>query len=153
MTTTWLLSVDIAWVRWSGWKIMKYCSFTPALWPSSAEEEDWPQCQQVPLEGKTGSKGGGDPVRLSDVYTWELVGFQNQLIRRFMLVADVISGSLWVTQMDQHSWKGSWWDWVLVGQSSGPCKWNGAYLQVWRALDPFLQCEKKDIYIYIYIKI
>ena len=38
--------------------------------------------------GETGRKGGGGLVRLSDV----LVGFQNQLIRRFMLVADVIGG-------------------------------------------------------------
>jgi hypothetical protein len=27
--------------------------------------------------GETGSKGGGFPVRLSDVDTWELAGFQN----------------------------------------------------------------------------
>ena len=27
--------------------------------------------------GETGSRGGGGPVKLSDVYTWELAGFQN----------------------------------------------------------------------------
>ena len=27
--------------------------------------------------GETGSEGGGGPVRISDVDTWELVGFQN----------------------------------------------------------------------------
>ena len=27
--------------------------------------------------GETGSKGGGGPVKLSDVYTKELAGFQN----------------------------------------------------------------------------
>ena len=32
-----------------------------------------------------GSKGGGGPVRLSDVDAWEFVGFQNELKRRFML--------------------------------------------------------------------
>ena len=41
-----------------------------------------------------GSRGGGGPVRLSDVDTWELAGFQNELIRRFMLAAGVVSGSL-----------------------------------------------------------
>ena len=40
--------------------------------------------------GETGSKGGGGPVRLSDVDTWELAGFQNELIRHFMLAADVV---------------------------------------------------------------
>jgi hypothetical protein len=31
-------------------------------------------------------------VRLSDVDTWELAGFQNKLIRHFMLAADVVGG-------------------------------------------------------------
>ena len=44
--------------------------------------------------GETGSKGGGGPVRLSDVDTRELVGFQNELICRFMLAADVVGGGL-----------------------------------------------------------
>ena len=44
--------------------------------------------------GETGSKGGGGPVKLSDVYTRELAGFQNKLIRRFMLVADVVGGGM-----------------------------------------------------------
>ena len=47
--------------------------------------------------GVTGSKGGGGLVRLSDVDTWELAGFQNQLIRCFMFAADVVgvvSGTL-----------------------------------------------------------
>ena len=43
--------------------------------------------------GKMESKGGGGPVRLSDVDTWELAGFQNDLICSFMLAA-VVSGSL-----------------------------------------------------------
>ena len=42
-----------------------------------------------------GSKGGGGPEMLSDVNTWELAGFQNKLIRRFMLVADVVGGGIW----------------------------------------------------------
>ena len=41
-----------------------------------------------------GSKGGGGPVRLSDVDTWELAGFQNQLIRHFMMAADVVGGGI-----------------------------------------------------------
>ena len=49
----------------------------------------------MPLGGKTGSKGGGGPVRLSDVGTWELAGFQNELIRRFMLAANVVGGGIW----------------------------------------------------------
>ena len=56
-------------------------------------------------------------MRLLDVDTWELVGFQNELIRHFMLAADVVgvvSGSLCMTRTDQHSWKGSWWDWVWM---------------------------------------
>ena len=40
--------------------------------------------------GGTGSKCGGGPVRLSDVDTRELAGFQNELIRRFMMAADVV---------------------------------------------------------------
>ena len=44
--------------------------------------------------GGTGSKGEGGPVRLSDVDTWELAEFQNELIRHFMLAADVVRGSL-----------------------------------------------------------
>ena len=43
---------------------------------------------------ETGSKGGGGPVRLSDVDTWELVGFQNQLICGFILAADVVEGGI-----------------------------------------------------------
>ena len=38
------------------------------------------------------SKGGGGAVRLSDVVTRELEGFQNELIRCFMLAADVVGG-------------------------------------------------------------
>ena len=47
--------------------------------------------------GKMGSKGGAGPVRLSDFGTWELAGFQNELICHFMLGEDVlgvVSGSL-----------------------------------------------------------
>ena len=34
-------------------------------------------------------------MRLSDVDTLELAGFQNELIRRFMLAADVVVGGIW----------------------------------------------------------
>ena len=44
--------------------------------------------------GETGNKGGGGLVRLSDVDTWELAGFKNQLICRFMLVVDVVGGGI-----------------------------------------------------------
>ena len=44
--------------------------------------------------GETRSKGGGGPVRLSDVDTWELAGFQNELIYHFMLAADVVGGGI-----------------------------------------------------------
>ena len=33
-------------------------------------------------------------MRLSDVDTWELAGFQNPLICRFMLAADVVGGGI-----------------------------------------------------------
>ena len=46
------------------------------------------------LGGKTGSKGGGGPVRLSEVDTWELAGFQNPLICRFMLAEDMVVGGV-----------------------------------------------------------
>jgi hypothetical protein len=44
--------------------------------------------------GETGSKGGGGPVRLLYVDTQELAGFQNELVCRFMLVADVVRGGI-----------------------------------------------------------
>ena len=44
----------------------------------------------MPLGGETRSKGGEGRVRLSDVDTWEMAGFENQLICHFMLVVDVI---------------------------------------------------------------
>ena len=44
--------------------------------------------------GGTGSKGGGGPVRLSDVDAWELAGIQNQFIHCFMLAADVVGGGI-----------------------------------------------------------
>ena len=33
-------------------------------------------------------------MRLSDVDTWELMGFQHKLIHSFMLAADVVGGSI-----------------------------------------------------------
>ena len=33
-------------------------------------------------------------MRLLDIYTWELAKFQNQLIHRFMLAADVVGGGI-----------------------------------------------------------
>ena len=55
----------------------------------------------MPLGGKTGSKGRKGPVRISYVDTWELE-FQNQLICRFMLAANVVEGGIWefVNNMD-----------------------------------------------------
>ena len=41
-----------------------------------------------------GSKGGGGQVWLSDVDTWELAGFQYQLICCFMLALDVVMGGI-----------------------------------------------------------
>ena len=46
------------------------------------------------------SKGGGGRVRLSAVDTWKLTGFQNQLIRRFMLAADVVDIQEFVNNTD-----------------------------------------------------
>ena len=66
-----------------------------------------------------GSKGGGGLVRLWDVDTWELAGFQNKLIRRFMLVADVVGGSIWefMNNADGKGAGGIGCGWVPVGQS------------------------------------
>ena len=44
--------------------------------------------------GEMGSNGGGGRVRLSDVDTWELAGFLNQLICRFTLVVDKVGGGM-----------------------------------------------------------
>ena len=44
--------------------------------------------------GEMGSNGGGGRVRLLDVDTWELAGFQNELICHFILAVDMASGSL-----------------------------------------------------------
>ena len=84
-------------------------------------------------------------MRLSDVDTWELAGFQNQLICCFMLAEDVVGGGIWefVNDMDGPGMGagGIGCGWVPVGQSSQLCKWNGAHLHVQRASDPFLQCK------------
>ena len=44
--------------------------------------------------GEMGSRGGRGPVKLSDVYTWELAGYQNWLICRFMLVTQVVGDGI-----------------------------------------------------------
>ena len=36
-------------------------------------------------KGEMGSKGGGGRMRLLDVDTWELAGFHNESIRRFLI--------------------------------------------------------------------
>ena len=56
-----------------------------------------------------GSKSGGGLVRLSDVDTWELAGFQNQLICRFMLAADVVGAGIqeFVNNMDGPAFPGT----------------------------------------------
>jgi hypothetical protein len=45
--------------------------------------------------GETGSKGEGVRVRLSDVDTKELTGFQKELICFFILMADMVGGGIW----------------------------------------------------------
>ena len=66
-------------------------------------------------------------MKLSDVYTWELAGFQNQLIRHFMLAVDVVGVGIWefVSNTDGPAFlerelvrlgmDGCWWDWVWLG--------------------------------------
>ena len=56
---------------------------------------------------ETGSKGRGGRVRLSGVDTWELAGFQNELICCFILMAGMVRSGLREFVNDQHSWKGS----------------------------------------------
>ena len=78
----------------------------------------------MPLGEETGCKGGGGPLRLSDVDTWELEGFQNELLRCFMLVADVVGGGIW--EFRNNADKPAFLErelvgmcgWVPVGQSS-----------------------------------
>ena len=63
-------------------------------------------------------------MRLSDVDTWELAGFQNQLIRRFMLAADMVGGSMREfmynrrTSIPGKGTGGIGCGWVPVGHSS-----------------------------------
>ena len=63
--------------------------------------------------GEPGRKGGGGLVRLSDVDTWELAGFQNELIRRFMLAADVVGGGIW--EFMNNADGPAFLEWELVG--------------------------------------
>ena len=94
------------------------CSFQPALRPWSAGEEDWPQCWQVPL-------GGEREVRVGEVrwcYRMLIPGNWRDFKTTWYAVScwrrtwsGVVSGSLWITRMDQHFWKVSWWDWVWMG--------------------------------------
>ena len=44
----------------------------------------------MPLGENLGNKGGGGRVKLLDVDTRELAGFQNQFICRFMMAVDVV---------------------------------------------------------------
>ena len=57
--------------------------------------------------GETGIKGRGGPVRLSDIDTWELVEFQNELIGRFVLAADVIGSDIWEFMNNTDSYTNS----------------------------------------------
>ena len=49
---------------------------------------------------QTGSKGGGGRVRLSDVDTRKLAGFQNELICNFILAVDMVEWHLGVFLKD-----------------------------------------------------
>ena len=44
--------------------------------------------------GKKGSKGGGGQVRLSNNGIRELVGFKDELLRRFILAVNTVGGSI-----------------------------------------------------------
>ena len=44
--------------------------------------------------GERGSKGGGGRVRLLDVDTRELTGFQKELVCRFILAVDMVGGGI-----------------------------------------------------------
>ena len=71
--------------------------------------------------GETGSKGGEGPVRLLDVDTWGLAGFQNEFVRRFMLAADKVRRSIWefMNNADGPAFlERELVGWVPVGQSS-----------------------------------
>ena len=72
-------------------------------------------------------------MRLSDVDTWELAGFQNQLICHFMLSATWLGWYPGIceycgqTSIPGKGAGGIGCGWVPICQSSRPCKWNGAH--------------------------
>ena len=79
-------------------------------------------------------------MRLPDVNTGKLLGLKYKLVCCFKLVVDMARGDIWefVNDMDGPAFlKRELMGWVLVGQSSRPCKW--------RAHDLFLQCKKHCI--------
>ena len=74
--------------------------------------------------GETGSRGG--EVRWS--YWMFIPGNWRDFKTSWYAIScwrwtwsGVVSGSLWITQMDQHFWKVSWWDWVWMG--TGRSEW------------------------------
>ena len=107
----------------------------------------------VATRRQTGSKGWGGWVRLSDVDTRELVGFQNKLLCHFILEVDMFGGRIqkFVIDKDRPVFLGRKLvglvvDGVLVSKSSWPFKWNGAHLHILRASDPFVHCKMHYIF-------
>ena len=80
------------------------------------------------------SKGGGGQVRLLNVnMPFEIDGGHGH-------------GWHGQTSIPGKQTDGIGCGWILVGQSSRPCKRTGAHLHVSRASDPFLQCKMHYIF-------
>jgi hypothetical protein len=82
--------------------------------------------------------GGRGRVRAQDVDTRKLSGLKYKLVCCFKLVADMIGGGIREFVNGQTSIPGKGADgigcgWVPVGESSRPCKWTGAHLNIPRA--------------------
>ena len=76
-----------------------------------------------------------------DVETEGVLGFVDELVCSFKLVADVVWGgvcSLCMTLTNQHPWKGIWWDcvWMATGMSG--------FDTVMVNRCPFIWCEREQ---------
>ena len=47
------------------------------------------------IRGEKGNMGGGERVRLSNVDSRGLLGFENKLICHFILAVDMVGGGIW----------------------------------------------------------
>ena len=118
MTPTWLLSVGIAGVhRWQWKKItnfgafIQHCGFIS--WRGRLTEV-LVSAARGKREVRVGEAKWGYRLLIpGNWWDFKTIWYAISYLRQTW--SGVASGSLWMTQMDQHSWKGSWWDWVCMG--------------------------------------